>query len=185
MATFNSFEDYINSKISQIESCDGAVFAAALETQSLMGERIFEQGKNVSGATSKYTGKPGIIGGKDLPRQPSNKDFQPFNKSQRSKTGKKGYFGEYFDKGYQGYKQKYYQTGSNVDFTLSTDLFEDFTGSLTRNADCKYSIVLNNPDNLKKVQGLNNRYNNVFGISESEKKHFLKTVQFQILKNLR
>lgn len=158
MATFQSINEAIQDKLQAILS-NG--LDATLGLRSLMAERIFEQGKNATGAevqsVKPYSTKEAYFSQDSLPRQVKT-------------VGKRGEPIEsaYFPQGYSEMKQAV----GRPPLELFGRLKSDFSNTTIREvSDNVYAIVSSKGD---QIQGLENLYGAIFKPTESEQERFLE-----------
>lgn len=152
--------------------------AAAKDAMTLSVPRIFEQGKTTSGATFKYSTKPGYF--TDGPKA-SNKT---------GKTGKAIKTG-YYAGGYAEFRSQQGRESSHVNFRLTNELQSDYANSkvsvsstgLANPIPIKidnftYVITLNKNINIQKRSGLENKYGIIFSLNQKEEAQFALSSDF-------
>jgi len=188
----------------QIIKFDVPLRIAAYTTLAAQSQRIFSEGKNESNQQLVYDYKtPIYVNPKDSP-----KGFKPAGKPKANKKGElvspKKKFGNIKFGGAKGAKvevdraTKYFESykdfksfigrprgGSYVSFELFGDLKKDFenpkgnTPEPVKVNDHEYITRVSRDINQKKVEGFNEKYGGVFGLSKEEKQLFFDTVAFE------
>jgi hypothetical protein len=152
---------------------DNILVQAALDTVNEYQDRIFDEGKNTSGGKiGTYSTKPTTISSENSPKKLKDNDFQPFSRSQRSKTGKKGYFGQFFPGGYKQFKSSIGRESGFVNLTLSGELRQDVTSRFIQVSGNTVILKLKKAINVKKRGFLESKYGSIFNPSKRESEFF-------------
>lgn len=157
-----------------------ALQIAAQDTHVKMTERIFINGKNSSnGDIGNYDTKNELY----VNPNKSPKGFPTKGKPNekgiaRSKFSdgtphKTGYF-----KSYSDYRSTIGRETSSVNLVLSGDLQSDFGKALVKITDLKYASTLRG-DNIKKKEGNEERFGEIFKLTEEEKNNFIDVLEFE------
>lgn len=159
-----------------------ALHDSAFDTFNAISERIFKEGYNVNDQRHEYSKKPAIIGNiegvkkvvpKTIPKKSKVYKFVAFTKAQRSKTGKKGYYGRIFPLGYYEYKKFVGRPNDFVNFKLTGGLENSFNNGFKKISDDEYHVRMSN-DRANKIRArMDAKYGKVFGISQDERLYFL------------
>lgn len=164
--------------------------------------RIFQDGKKSDGGaigkydtkTELYVNKKFVKGGGKL-GTPRGKPYN--NKAGRTKfaSGKKK--GEkhktvYFNS-YKSFREKLGRRVDTVNLQLNYDLFSDWANQAQRKVPKKYDptkisnfeyqIKLKREINVKKVEGLEEKYGDIFRMTKNEKEVWKKTIDFNFSKS--
>lgn len=177
-------EEYIaklNGQVSHLK--DGAIVAiAAQDTHAMMIERIFEEGKKQDGTEigSYDTSSPlyvnPAISPKSFPAKGKNDDTK-FSNGNNHKTG--------FFESYSEYRQKIGRPVDKVNLTLSGLLKSDFSRAVTRISEFIYTSKVSTKRSADIIDGMDNKYGKIFGLTEKEKENFLETLKFESLRILK
>lgn len=184
MATINQTIGKIDSIISEIES--GKPFKiAALSALSEMTVRIFEEGKNSSGGKigSYDTSKELWVSNEQLPRAGTNK-------GKAGKATKTSYY-----KNYKALREQQGREGGFVNIRLTNELQSDWANvpvgkdengvrppnpiPITNN---RYQMQLRKDINIKKKEGLEGKYGNIFDLTKAEEKILNDVYTFELNK---
>lgn len=165
-----------NEKLSFIQKTVIAI--AAQDTHAKMIERIFEDGKNSKGeeiGVYEYS-KPIYVNPKKSP-----KAFPPTGKNGSSKfedgtLHKTGFFTSY-----QDYRNAIGRQSGKVDLTLSGLLKSDFSRAVVRISDSVYASKVASERSINIIKGVQDKYGDVFGLSEDEKENFIEVVKYEAL----
>jgi hypothetical protein len=158
MATFQSINEAIQDKLQSILS-NG--LDATLALRSIMGERIFEQGKNAQGvevqSVRPYSTKEAYFSQDSLPRQVKT-------------VGKRGEPIEsaYFPQGYSQMKQAVGRPPLELTGRLKSDILN---AGIKQQGDNTYLIVSSKGS---QVRDLENLYGAIFKPTEAEQERFLE-----------
>lgn len=161
---------------------NGKGFGRAVSSvHSLMAERIFEKGENITGAHyGQYdTSTPLYVN----PATASPKKFPTKGKNGKSKfkdgtSHKTGYFDSYKD-----FRAKIKRETGFVNLRLFGLLYSDFLSSLQKENSGKWISGLKRKTNIGKLEGAEDRYgNNIFRVSKFERKELIRILEFELSK---
>lgn len=164
-----------------------ALLIAAQDTHVKMNERIFVNGKLADGSDiGNYNATNELyIDPKKSPKnfptkgKPNKKGIAKA-KFQDGTPHKTGYF-----KSYKDFRETIGRETSKVNLVLFGDLQSDFGKALIKITDLKYASTLRD-NNVKKKDGNESRFGEIFKLSEEEKNNFIEILKFetkQILKS--
>jgi hypothetical protein len=170
MATFESINEAIQDKLQSILS-NG--LDATLALRSIMGERIFEQGKNAQGvevqSVRPYSTKEAYFSQDSLPKK-----VVTGGKPKEGQTVGKAIESAYFPQGYSAMKQAVGRPPLELFGRLKSDFLNT---PIKEESDNVYAIVLNST-NAKQIEGLEQSntpaYGAIFKPTESEQERFLE-----------
>lgn len=96
----------------------------------------------------------------------------------------KSHKSKYFATGYKGYRENVGRQTAFIDLKLSGELRLDFgndkqVAEPRKINDLEYQIRLDKDINQKKREGIEERYGEIFSLSEQEREVFLNTMQFE------
>jgi len=153
---------------------------AAQDTHVKMNERIFVNGGSADG------GKIGDYNSNDELYVNPNKSPKGFptkgkpnskgiakSKFKDGRPHKTGYF-----KSYKDYRETIGRDTSNVNLVLSGDLQSDFGKALIKLSPLKYGATLRD-NNIKKKEGNEERFGEIFKLTESERENFIEVMKFE------
>lgn len=192
--TAQEFKDRLLKAAENLRTENTPFKLAVYSTVAEQAKRIFTDGQSTDGRTHQYnkttplylnpatTFNGGKIG------QPVGKNGEKIFKSGKKKgeAHKTVYFESYYD-----YRGKIGRENSFVNWELSGDLKLDFenpqggTPTPIKVSENEYVSGLRRQDNIKKREGLEEKYGKIFFLTDSEKKTFYETVRFELRKLLR
>ncbi len=157
---------------------------AVLSTVDRQSKRIFINGENSAG---------GKIGQYDTNREMYLNPKTTFAGSKLKPT--KGKTGEHtFKNGKEhqttfvnNYKEFRNRIGRRIDFVnlnLSNDLKSDFDSGLKKVNQNEYIVSVKRGNNANKLQGLEEKYGNIFNLTQGEKTRFNEVLQLELKKIL-
>jgi len=158
---------------------------AVKSTMALQAKRIFLDGKNAEGTDiGTYSSNPIYVNPKNSPKKFTPKGKEGKSKFKNGNSHKTAYFNDYLSfKKYIGRNKN----KSTVDLILTGELSKDWANAeaiskanATR-LNAHHYVVGIKQSNADKVA----RYGNVFGLTSSERRGFIKTIQFELGKELR
>lgn len=200
MARFKDIDSYISSlekRVKEIEK--GKPLEIAVRTVIAdMSIRIYQRGKGSNGTQiGSYSTTETFIGQNAGPNKKPFRgklEFQPFNKAQRSKTGKPGYFGKTFKGGYAQFKKELglLSQGNQVNLRLFNDLQSDWAnasivkgnrvvnpGKPLRVNKNTFVITLKRRNNQVKRKALEGKYGRIFDTTKGEQKIVREIYSFE------
>lgn len=207
-----SFEEYIvfeQNKLRQLLEDQQPLFLASQSALVDISTRVFVKGQDVSGAKFSYNDNkpiyvnpdtsPGIAfkpagKPKEVTKKGVTKSVQSKKKFVRNNfTGRKveGTRKTRWFPSYKDYREEIGRESGFVNFELSGDLKSDIenraNGDLTprKSSPEEYIITPTRKENIKKVEGFNDKYPGVFAISENEKGVFRRIFNEEMLRNIR
>lgn len=184
--TIKEWQRQLDKSVKNLKNFTEPLKLAAYTTTAKMGERIFDEGKTTDGTKiGSYSDEPIYV---SLSVAPKPKG-RPTGKTGKSKfaSGKKAgqdHKSKYFDTGYKGYRENVGRQTDKVDLSLTGELRLDF-GNQKKNAeprkitDFEYQIQLNKDIDRKKASGAEEKYGEIFNLSEPERELFFNTIQFE------
>ena len=212
--TIKEFQVSLDNRVKNLKLFTDPLRIAAFTTTAKMGERIFDDGKDVDDlqisrpgystystkpiyinpATLKNMNVPGNIG------KPIGKPIGKKKTGSRKNTLQK-VKGElfaveakrktvYLDGGYKELRNKLGRRIDVIDLKLSGELRMDFAKSKSAPAkpikisETEYQIRLDKEINQKKREGAEDKYGTIFSLTDSEKKLFFDTMQFEFSNRL-
>jgi hypothetical protein len=192
--TAKQFVQKLEDKIKALDERNTPLEEAVRSITGLQVIRIFQNGLKSDGTKiGTYSTKPAVISSKYAPVKFKDDTFVPFNKSQRSKTGKKGYYGKFFASGYKGFRQSQGREFSFVNIRLSNDLQSDYcnaelsatqttlaTPSPIKVNVHQFQMTLKRLVNQKKKQGLEAKYGLIFNHTAKEKETFRRVASAEL-----
>ncbi len=163
-----------------------ALHIAAQDTHVKMTERIFIQGRNSDGGSiGEYDTKNDLYinpnkspKGFETKGKPNEKGIAK-SKFQDGAPHKTGYF-----KSYKEYRETIGREVSGVNLVLSGDLQNDFGKALIKITDLKFASTLRS-DNVKKKEGNEARFGDIFKLTEEEKNNFVDVLKYEIKRTLK
>lgn len=176
-------EEYIsklNGQVSHLK--DGIIVAiAAQDTHSKMLERIFEQGKKQDGSDiGEYdTKKPLYINPVFAPKSFAPKGKNGSTKFENGTNHKTAYFESYAE-----YRKKIGRKTDKVNLVLSGLLQSDFGRGVIKISDFVYTSRVSTERSKKIIEGMNEKYGEVFGLTESEKVNFKEILKYETIQIL-
>lgn len=182
--TIKQYISKLDKMQKSVESLSEKALAdASFATFDLMSKRIFDEGKNVIGSTFQYSKKPAIIAGYKI-RVPKNVNEKSkvyrFYKFKRAKNGVKGYWGRYFPLGYWEYKKFIGRKNDFVNFKLTGGLQMAFNNGFKKVSPNEFEVRLRNTRAVGLKTKLDEKYGNVFRISDNENDFFRDKYSFGI-----
>lgn len=167
------------------EASEKALKMASFATHDMMSKRIFDEGQNVNEQRHQYSKTPAFIGNMDgvkkvVPNNVSAKSkvyaFVAFNKEQRAKTGKKGYYARFFPLGYWEFKKFIGRPNEFVNLKLTGGLQIAFNNGRrptpTQISNNEWVVKLSNSRASNLRDKLDKKYGGVFKISKKEIEYF-------------
>lgn len=154
---------------------------AAQDTHVQMSERIFDKHKNAQdGKIGEYNSTdPLYVNPDNSPKKFPKKGKEGKTKFQNGNPHKTGYF-----ESYKAFREKIGRQTGEVDLKLTGRLKSDFTKGVVKKDNLTYTSGVND-DNAKKLEGIEDRYGNVFRLTPKERTNFKQVLafeSFQILK---
>lgn len=156
------------------------LFIAVSDTLAKMSTRIFISGQNVAGSTAKYGGGEIYINPEKNRVSASQVRGKP-GKERNVKNRKTVYFPSY-----KAYREKVGLISSHVVYENMGDLRSDFENTKIggkpkpdKVSANHFRVVISRSNNVDKSRWLDTKYNLVFGITASEKKNFLRVIEFE------
>lgn len=192
--TIKEFQIKLEKKMLDITMVAAPLRIAAFTTTAEMGGRIFDEGDKADGSpiSGQYSTKPIYVNPDTLSVKKnigvlSGKTGQTTFKSGK-REGEK-HKTKYLAGGYKELRDKVGRQTGFVDLRFSGELRLDFGNDKTiaeprKVDDLEYQIRLDKDINQKKREGMEEKYGNIFSVSESEKDLFYKTMQFEFNKRL-
>lgn len=185
MATFNDVDSYLKALAKRMQKIGSSEKDFALivnDTHADVVNRVFGQGKNSNnGKIGSYSTKPTLAGSSSFTTKSG------FNKIAGSKTKRRKLKWATISSGGKnvalfevpgGYKQIRSLDGRQaafVDLTRSGELKGDFSRAALRQSPFVWLTGVRKPINSKKLQGIQEKYGNVFQPTKSERKeHTIK-----------
>lgn len=161
---------------------DGVIMGiATADTHAKMSARIFEEGKTATGGDiGQYGGGPLYINPNRSPKKfpvkgkPDSKG-KGDTKFENGKEHKTGYF-----ESYKAYREKIGRQTGKVDLVLSGSLQSDFSNGLIKKDDFTYNVSVKNVKNRKIIEGVQEKYGNVFSPSQQESENFKDVFNFEV-----
>lgn len=157
-----------------------ALQIAAQDTHVKMTDRIFIQGQSADGGNiGNYDTKNELyINPNNSPKsfptkgKPNDKGIAR-SKFKDGTPHKTGYF-----KSYRDYRETIGREASFVNLVLSGDMQSDFGKAVTKVSNLKYASTLRS-DNNKKKQGAEDKYGEIFNLTDSERLNFVEVLRFE------
>ena len=163
-----------------------ALHIAAQDTHVKMTERIFVNGRSAGGGdigdydtkNELYVNPNKSPKGFPTKGKPNEKGIarSKFNDGTPHKTG---YFTSYSD-----YRNTIGRDISKVNLVLSGDMQSDFGKALVKITDLKYASTMRD-NNIKKKDGNEKRFGEIFKLTEEEKENFVEVLQFETTRILK
>ncbi|MHA1289470.1 hypothetical protein DRO66_00320 [Candidatus Bathyarchaeota archaeon] len=163
----------INAITAKVE---GAFRDAANDTLATMSERIFIDGGNSAGGKiGEYSVKPYYANPKTSP-------------TATNKTGKTGKTiqGGYYKGGYKEFRAQQGRESGFINQRLTNNLQSDFNNAesgfvLQQTGDLTYSIVIDRPENIRKIEGQEKRFGPIFTeLTKDEELLMLQSLEFNL-----
>lgn len=173
----------------EVLDADTPVRLASGSALALLSERIFQDGKSVTGQTFQYNNtEPLYVNPKKTfgdtagLKPPTGKTGKTKFKSGKShKTT--------WVESYKELRRIVGRESNKVNWVANGDLKSDIENNSTLTTrkiqNAEYKISSQYPENIEKLRGLINKYASVFQLSESEKQAYRKAFGFEYLKLLR
>lgn len=157
------------------------VAIAAQDTHAMMLERIFEKGQMPDGSQiGVYDYKnPLYVNPENSPKAFPKKGKNGDTKFSDGKPHKTGFF-----ESYQEYRKKIGRQTSKVDFTLSGLFKSDCSRAVVKISDLRYESKVSTQRSSDILDGIEDKYGNVFSLSDKEKENFAETIKFESLRVL-
>lgn len=188
----------LEAKLKALEQRNVPLEIAVRTTTAEQAVRIFQNGQNSSGRRiGSYSTRPRVISPRFAPRSFKADTFQPFNRAQRARTGKKGYYGKFFAQGYKQFRSEQGREAGFINLRLTNDLQSDFanvgmsknTTSVASPRPIKvsthiYKTSLKRQQNVLKREGLENRFGPIFRLTRKERDTFVRIAAFELRKIL-
>lgn len=191
--TAQQFKDRLLKIAEQIKTDNIPFKIGTYTVVAEQAKRIFSEGKNTDGKKAQYNKTTPLYlnpattfnGGKL--GEPVGKNGDKVFKSgiKKGQPHKTVYLESYYD-----YREKIGRETEFVNWELSGDLkldFENPQGNVPtpiKVSENEYLSGLKRSENIKKREGLENKYGRIFFLSEEEKKVFYETVSFELRKLL-
>jgi len=172
--TVDEFANELEGKLNEIAT-GKAFFTSAGFLRGNMAKRIFIDGLKTDGTKSQYSGKPGVVSTKFLPKKFPDDKFQPIKGKK-----KKGYFGTFYEEGYKGYKKAAGRESAFVNLRMTNQLQSDFSSSLDTISPNNLVLKLKNEFNADKRVWLEDRFGIYFEPTEEEVNDFVQVVTDEI-----
>lgn len=145
--------------------------------------RVFDNGEKADGGKiGQYSTKPIYVSAKTYGFSFAG---QGKNQARRSKDSPRKT--KYFAEGYKGFRQFVKRPVNFINLGLTYDLRFDLSNSSSRRVNMpdkvsphEYHERLKRPHNIEKVDGLENRFGNIFGFSQKERDDFGRIVQVEL-----
>ncbi len=187
--TIREFQLSLEQKAKNIRTFSVPLKLAAFTATAQMGERIFDDGRTTDGTViGQYDDTPMYVSMSAIPKPKGAPTGKPLAVGGKSKF-KDGtpHKSKYFATGYKGYRENVGRQTAYVDISLTGELRMDFgnSGSVSAPAkprkisDLEYQIRLDKEIDQDKREGLEEKYGDIFTLSDSEKELFYKTIQFE------
>lgn len=153
---------------------------AAASVHSMVAQRIFEKGQNAGDTKiGDYNNSNEIyVNPKSSPKKFSTKGKDGKTKFKNGKPHKTGYF-----KSYKSFRTAIGRQTAFIDLKLSGLLSKDFSNSLQKSGQVWISGVKNKA-NVGKVEGAEDRYNNIFKLSKKERSELKRIASAEALRIL-
>ena len=203
--TIKEFQTSLEQKIRNIKIFSEPLQIAAFSATALMGERIFDMGKDVNNIQLRspgyvsYSTKPMYVNPDNLYKKtglgvpmgkPKNGKIRGETKFKTGEKKGEAHKTRYLAGGYKELRNKLGNRTDIVDLNFSDELRMDFSNEKARNQpaeprkinELEYQIKLDKPINQKKRDGLEKKYGNIFSLSETEKETFFKVIDFEFRK---
>lgn len=161
---------------------DNKPFKQAVQDIHVMRmRRIFQQGEKADGSPiGSYSTRPFYMNPKNSPKKFSGK-------GKNDKRSNKTHATRYFAGGYKEFRGFIGRPNTHVDLGLTYDLRFDISNSKNLNSarpdkisNNEYQERIKRPLNLKKLNGIEDKYGNVFGFSQKERSEFQRIFNFYI-----
>lgn len=180
-----SIEEYIaklRSASQEIDLGKPLLLASTSATEEMV-TRIFKNGQNENGKTFQYNDSdplyvnPATSPGRKFPTKgKTGKDtFTSGKKKGESHTT--GWFESYKD-----YRDTIGRPTDKVYFNLSGELNSDIANGLRRLNNNEYVLQISRDIDVKKRSGIDDKYNQVFGINKDERDTFQRVYKDEILR---
>ena len=196
--TAKQFIEKLERKLRDIQERNVPLQIAVRSVTAQQAVRIFQEGLNSAGGKiGSYSTTPRIISPRFAPRKFAADTFQPFNRAQRARVGKKGYYGKFFAQGYKQFRAEQGRESAFVNLRLTNDLQSDFANvplaptvntvappSPIRVNTHEYKMTLKRPENIEKKDGLEDRYGKIFNLTRQERDLFVRVANFELRKIL-
>lgn len=180
-----TIEEYIQKLRDASREIDAGkpLFLASSSATAEMITRVFVKGQNETGDTFQYNStdplyvNPVTSPGKKFPTKgkTGSDTFKSGKKAgQKHKTG-------WFEN-YKSYRDTIGRPTDKVNFDLSGDLRSSISNGLRRVNNNEYVLEIKRPNDVKKRSGLDERYDNVFGINKAEEALFQRVYADEIIK---
>jgi hypothetical protein len=156
-----------------------ALAIAAQDTHAIMAERIFESGLNSDGTeigVYDYQ-KPIYVDPKISPKNFPVTGKNGGSKFSDGKTHKTGYF-----ESYQEYRKKIGRQTSRVDLTLSGLFKSDLSRAVVKISEFVYASKVSQQRSIDIMDGVKNKYGDVFSLSKNERENFIETLEYESLR---
>lgn len=180
-----SIDEYINKLRTASQEIDMGkpLLLASTSATKEMVTRIFKLGQNETGKTFQYNSTDPLYVN---PKTSPGKDFPPIGKTgwDTFKSGKKkgekhvtGWF-----KSYKNYRETIGRFTDKVYWNLSGELNSAVANGLRRVNNNEYVLQISRDIDVKKRSGIDEKYNNVFGINKDEEATFQRVYRDEILR---
>jgi hypothetical protein len=170
----------LNGQVSHLK--DGIIVAiAAQDTHSMMLERIFEQGKKTDGSDiGQYnTSNELYVNPKNAPKNFPAKGKNGDAKFSDGKPHKTGFF-----ESYKEYRSTVGRQSTKVDLTMTGLLKSDFSRAVVKVNNFNYTSSVSTERNKKIIEGMEEKFGKIFGLTEAEKQNFLEVLKYESLRIL-
>lgn len=203
--TMQQYIANLEKKLNDLDTFSKPLRIAAFDVTAKMGERIFDEGKKADGTTiinhkagiggsQLYSEKPIYVSGKAVPKPRGVLAGKPQGKRKTGRTKRevkrKGelfavetkHSSKYFATGYKGYRENVGRQTGYIDLVLTGELRLDFSNGKKETPEprkineLEYHIRLDKQINLDKREGLEEKYGEIFAVSNEERELFNQTV---------
>lgn len=180
--TIRQWQQKLDKTIKDLKNITVPMKLAAFSATAKMGERIFDEGRTTEGTKiGSYSDEPIYVSQSATP------------KPRGALTGKTGaskfkdgkpHKSKYFMQGYKGYRENVGRQANFVDLSLTGELRLDFGNEKTvaeprKITDLEYQIRLDKSINRDKAGGAEEKYGEIFSLSESERNIFFNTLELE------
>lgn len=184
--TTQEYIQKLNSKISKLQT-GLPIGIAAQDTHVKMVERIFEEGKKSDGSgIGKYNSTDLLyVNPNDSPKKFPTKGKPDKNGKAKSKfsngeSHKTGYF-----ESYKAYREKVGRQTDHVNLNLFGNLHNDFGKGVVKLNTQTYASRISQGSNEKKREGMEEKYGDIFKVTEGERENFKEVLNFEVMQILK
>lgn len=151
--------------------------------------RIFDRGEKVDGGQiGNYSTKPMLVGGKSFfQKGAANKFFKSGPEWRTIQRGGKNYRLAILSGGYREFRQLHTRPVNFINLGLTYDLRFDLSNSTSKKVNMpdkisphEYHERLKRPHNVEKVDGLEDRFGEIFGLQQKERTDFHRILQVEL-----